>query len=326
MDHYIQPPCRRPNLNVERANLPIIDMKLLNHSNPSRELVIDNLGEACRRMGCFHVVNHGIRGGVMKGALDAALDFFKQAEEDTMGLMSDNVRMPVRFGESFKSGSEDKVRSWRLFLKHYAHPLDHWVRLWPFKPPHYREKMGSYAVEARSLALKLLPPILESLGLGPSYLKPKIEDGMQVMAVNCYPPCPRPDLVLGIPPHTDYGFLTVLLQGSHGLHVMDPSTGIWTAASSSSLLIHVGDHLELLSNGMYRSVVHRATVNAEEGRVSIASVHGLGMEEKVMVAEELVGEGNPRRYRDSSFGDFLDFLESGDCGEGGGYKDTLRIG
>lgn len=47
------------------------------------------------------------------------------------------------------------------------------------------------------------------------------EEGSQVMAVNCYPACPEPEITLGMPPHSDFGSLTILLQSSQGLQIMD---------------------------------------------------------------------------------------------------------
>lgn len=73
----------------------------------------------------------------------------------------------------------------------------------------HREKMGQYAIEVNKLAMEMMGAITESLGIGPTYLRDKMEDGMQVMAINCYPPCPQPDLSLGLPRAT---FRLQLLQ------------------------------------------------------------------------------------------------------------------
>ncbi|KAK6250386.1 hypothetical protein SCA6_004391 [Theobroma cacao] len=54
-----------------------------------------------------------------------------------------------------------------------------------------------------------------------------MEDGVQVMAVNCYPPCPEPEMALGLPPHSDYTFLTIVLQNSSGLEILDTEDGKW---------------------------------------------------------------------------------------------------
>lgn len=192
---------------------------------------------------------------------------------------------------------------------------------------YFRENMGKYCKEVRKLALEVMGAINESLGLGPGYLSNQMEDGMQVMAVNCYPPCPNPELALGLPPHSDYTCLSIVLQNSAGLEVIDKREGKWKLIPEvhGALQVHIGDHLEVLSNGLYKSVVHRAILNSERTRISIASLHSMGMDEKMGTAEELVDDQHPKNYKESSFRDFLDFLCKNDIAEGKNFIDKLKI-
>lgn len=193
----------------------------------------------------------------------------------------------------------------------------------------YREDMGVYSSKIQELALELTGAITQSLGLSPKYLTHKMEQGMQVITSNCYPPCQQPTLTLGLPPHSDYSILTILLQGSPGLEVMDmQDDGAWKLVPyiKGALQVHVGDHFEVLSNGVYKSVVHRAILNSEKTRISIASLHSLGFDEKVEPAIELVDEDHPNKYKGSSFKDFLDFLSANDIGQGNiCFLDTLKL-
>ncbi|KAK1307228.1 Codeine O-demethylase [Acorus calamus] len=317
----------RPTLEVNEATVPTINISNLNQSPHARSLVIKHIGKACREHGFFQVTNHGIDRSIINGAIDAASRFFDLPAKQLQTYKSNDVCEPVRYGTSFKHGEYEKIQFWRFFLKHYAHPLHNYVHLWPDNPSDYRDKMGRYAVETRRLALVITEAIMESLGLGPTYLQKKFEEGMQVMVVNCYPPCPQPELVLGLPSHTDYGCVTILLQSCEGLQVEDLKTREWSSVPDlhGSLYVQIGDHLEVLSNGRYKSVVHRATLNADKRRMSIASIHGLGLDEKVECAEELVDEGNPRAYRESSFRDFLEYLKSTGCTGESSFLNTLRI-
>lgn len=187
--------------------------------------------------------------------------------------------------------------------------------------------MGTYAVKARLLAIQTLGVITESLGLGPKYIEKQMEDGMQVMAVNCYPPCPEPHMTLGLPPHSDYSCLTIVLYSSSGLEIMDASDGSWRSVPKlhGALQVHVGDHVGVLSNGLYKSMLHRVTVNNERARVSIASLHSLGMYEKMTTAKKLITDENPKKYKESSFKDFLDFLTKNDITEGKSFIGSLKI-
>ncbi|KAI3432160.1 Fe2OG dioxygenase domain-containing protein [Psidium guajava] len=324
-DAYQVPLSDRPSLFPDTADVPLIDLGRLWKDPTRRPAVIKDIGNACRRFGFFQIVNHGICQTVMDEALHAASSFFDLPIEEKMKYMSNDVHEPVRYATSLKDGT-DKIQFWRVFLKHYAHPLEHWMGHWPDNPPHYREKMGKFCAQARKLTVELMEAITEGLGLGSSYLTSKMEAGMQAMAVNCYPPCPDPEVALGLPPHSDYTCLTVVLQSSPGLQIRDLEDCTWKSVPKTpgALQVHVGDHLEVLTNGLYRSVVHRAVLNSERTRISIASLHSLGMDETLEPAEELVGT-HGKKYRGSSFRDFLNFLATNDLGEGKSFINTLMI-
>ncbi|EYU35161.1 hypothetical protein ABFS82_06G120100 [Erythranthe guttata] len=310
---------------INVANVPLIDLSGMN--DPSRRsILVDEIAKACRHSGFFQVINHGIPEGIVDGAIRAASDFFNMPTKEKAEYMSNDVHNPVRYGTSLKDG-EDKVQFWRVFLKHYAHPLQDWVGLWPHNPPDYRQKMGDYVEASQKLAQTITGLITESLGLGPKYLSTKLDQGMQVMAVNCYPPCPQPQHALGLPPHSDYGCLTTILQESPGLQILDPADDSWRSVPviHGAIQVHIGDQLEVLSNGRYKSVVHRVTLNSEKTRISVAGLHTLGMDVKMKTAEEMVDEENLVCYKESCFRDFLDFISNNDIGQGNNFMDTIKI-
>uniref|UniRef100_A0A0D9ZS48 Fe2OG dioxygenase domain-containing protein n=1 Tax=Oryza glumipatula TaxID=40148 RepID=A0A0D9ZS48_9ORYZ len=311
----LPPPPPRP--------LPVINLGRLTMDSASRALAVRDIVLACRERGCFEVVNHGISRSCMNGALEAASEFFQLSTERKEEFASDDIRQPIRYDTS----SRDGISMSRSFLKHYANPLDDWIKFWPTQPPTYREKMGEYAVETQRVSMQLMEAILQGLGLGPSYLQEKLEGGVQFVALNNYPQssAKKADKI-GLAPHSDYGFLTILLQSSPGLEVMHHEDDAWTSvpAIPGALHVHVGDHLEVLSNGQLKSLVHRAVLNPNESRISIASIHGLSMDEEVHCAEELVDEHHPKMYRGSSFQDFLDFLPA-NMNRYKRYVESLRI-
>lgn len=83
----------------------------------------------------MQVINHGIDGSVMKGALEAASGFFEMPKEAKEEFASDDITKPVRYHQT---NSRDGIGEERGFLKHYAHPLGEWIRLWPLEPQGYR--------------------------------------------------------------------------------------------------------------------------------------------------------------------------------------------
>ncbi|ONK73521.1 uncharacterized protein A4U43_C04F32500 [Asparagus officinalis] len=307
----------------ERISLPMIDLGGLNQKMSTRSLVVEDIGNACSRLGCFKVINHGISKSVINGALEAAAGFFALSEEEKKEYASEDVHQPVRYGVCTK---DDRIIKPRDFLKQYANPLDEWIKFWPHSPPDYREKMGKFATEVKRVALQLMDAIFESLGLGKAYTREKLEEGMQVMTVNNYEKSSQlKDLMLGLAAHSDYGYITILLQSCDGLEIVDKNTNTWKAvpAESEALHVHIGDYLEVLSNGQYKSVVHRVILNCKK-RMSIASIHGLSIDDMVIPASQLVDEQHPKGYKDSSFRDFLSFISMNDFTKGCNFIDSLR--
>ncbi|RAL54000.1 hypothetical protein DM860_004471 [Cuscuta australis] len=327
-ESYVLPPSQRPGCTRSTAspsgyNLPVIDLSAIKHPR-MRSCVVEEVRTACKNLGFFQVINHKISPLVMNGALDAAKAFFNLPSEEKIPLMSGSVWKPVRYGTSLNH-VQDRVHFWRDFLKHYCNPISAWVDLWPLNPACYREQMGNYAKAVQELQKMLMELIFESLDLQPTYLKEDIEEGSQVMAVNYYPVCPEPELALGLPPHTDYSLLSILLQNQQGLQIMDQDK-IWhpVPVIDGALIVQLGDQMEVLSNGMHKSVIHRATVNSEKYRISIASLHSLALEKKVGPAPPLVDRSNRSSYIEASFSDFLNFIDGNDI-TATSFIDTLKI-
>lgn len=73
-----------------------------------------------------------------------------------------------------------------------------------------------------------------------------LDSGLQMLAANLYPPCPQPDLAMGMPPHSDHGLLNLLIQnGVSGLQVLHNGKWINVSSTSNCFLVLVSDHLEV---------------------------------------------------------------------------------
>ncbi|KAF0898418.1 hypothetical protein E2562_007256 [Oryza meyeriana var. granulata] len=261
---------------------------------------------------CFQVVNHDVGGEVVGGMLDVARRFFELPQQERERYMSPDVRAPVRYGTSFNQVN-DAVLCWRDFLKLACMPLSTVVQSWPTSPADLRDVASSYAEASQRVFTEIMEATLEALGVSGSSggVMEDLAVGTQMMTVNCYPECPQPELTLGMPPHSDYGFLTLVLQDEvAGLQVMHAGDWLTVEPLPGSFVVNVGDHLEILSNGRYRSVLHRVRVNSRRLRVSVASFHSVAPDRVVSPAPELVDERHPRRYMDTDLTTFVAYLTS----------------
>lgn len=334
---YIWPVSDRPNVNdgklkelKKNLKLPIIDFAELQGSN--RPQILESLANACEQYGFFQLVNHGIPGDVISNMVDAGTRFFELPMEERAKYMSSDMRSPVRYGTSFNQ-KLDSVFCWRDFLKLMCHPLPEVLPHWPSSPVELRRSAATYAKETKHLFLMLMEAILESLGLSGNGKNKTEEDdilkhfqgGSQLMVVNCYPPCPEPNLTLGMPPHSDYGFLTLLLQDEvEGLQIQFQEKWVTVEPIANSFVVNVGDHLEIFSNGKYKSVLHRVSVNSTRPRMSVASLHTLPSDNLVRPSLKLIGEANPRRYKDTDFNSFLDYVTSCES-KGKSFLETRKM-
>nr|GLL28622.1 protein DMR6-LIKE OXYGENASE 2-like isoform X1 [Ipomoea trifida] len=292
--------------------IPVIDFShLTSNHNDQKSKAIQALGKACEEWGFFMVVNHGIPESLIKAVIDVTNEFFNMGEEDKKQFEGKDVLDTIRCGTSFNS-SKEKAFFWRDFLKVFVHPQFHC----PSHPQAFSEVMSEYCENSRNVAKKILGAISESLGLEECAINNALAlDSMfQIFIGNYYPRCPQPELAMGLPPHSDHGLLTLLIQnGVGGLQIMHEQKWVDVNALPNSLLVNTGDHLEIFSNGKYKSVVHRAVVNNKEKRISIATAHGPSPETVVRPASQLMEGASCQpavAYRPMKYMDYIHMQQS----------------
>ncbi|KAJ1299035.1 hypothetical protein BS78_01G500800 [Paspalum vaginatum] len=303
-ENYVRPEAQRPRLSevVSDAQIPVIDL-----ADPDRAAVVARIGDACRTHGFFQVLNHGVPAELTQAMLAVAYDFFRLPAEEKAKLYSDDPAKKMRLSTSFNVRKET-VHNWRDYLRLHCHPLEQYVPEWPQNPPSFRETVSSYCVEVRKLGFRLYGAISQSLGLEEGYMERTLGEQEQHMAVNFYPRCPAPELTYGLPAHTDPNALTILLMDQQvaGLQVRRYADGSWIAVNPrpNALVINIGDQLQALSNGRYKSVWHRAVVNSDRPRMSVASFLCPCNDARIGPAAELVAHDSPAVYRDYTYAEY----------------------
>lgn len=72
------------------------------------------------------------------------------------------------------------------------------------------------------------------------------DDLTYMLKINYYPPCPRPDLVLGVVPHTDASSFTILVPNEvQGLQVFKDEHWYDVKYIPNALIVHIGDQIEV---------------------------------------------------------------------------------
>lgn len=172
-----------------------------------------------------------------------------------------------------------------------------------------REVIEDYITEMEKLSFTLMELIALSLGLPDKTFHGFFNHHQtSFLRLNHYPPCPSPHLVLGVARHKDAGALTVLAQDNvGGLQVKRKTDGEWIEVkpTPNAYIINVGDIIQVWSNDRYESVEHRVRVNSEKERFSMPFFFNPGHDVMVAPLQELVAQGNPRKYRAYRWGKFM---------------------
>ncbi|GLJ27424.1 hypothetical protein SUGI_0538500 [Cryptomeria japonica] len=169
------------------------------------------------------------------------------------------------------------------------------------------ENVNAYNTETKKLAEQLLALVAESLQLPPHFFVKKFDNAFQRMRMNYYPPCLSPDLVLGLSAHADMVALTLLLQDDQVLGLQIHKDDQWRSVKPIpyALVINIGNLLEVMTNGRYKSIVHRAVTNKEKERLSIGVFYAPGFTQEISPSPELIDDNHPCLFRKFIHEDYM---------------------
>ncbi|XP_019179826.1 PREDICTED: protein DOWNY MILDEW RESISTANCE 6-like [Ipomoea nil] len=301
-ESYVRPEPDRPRLSEVAVcnDVPVIDLGC-----GERALIVKEIAEACSEYGFFQVINHGVPKKAIEDMLKVAQEFFQLPVEEKMKLYSDDPSKTMRLSTSFNVKKET-VHNWRDYLRLHCHPLEKYSPEWPSNPSSFRAIVSNYVKEVRELGFRVEEAISESLGLEKNSIREVLGEQGQHMAVNFYPPCPEPELTYGLPAHTDPNALTILLQDSQvsGLQVLKDGKWLAVKPHPDAFVINLGDQLQALSNGKYKSVWHRAVVNSDRERMSVASFLCPSDDAVISAPKQLSDDGSPAVYRNFTYDEY----------------------
>ncbi|KAI3831886.1 hypothetical protein MKX03_022258 [Papaver bracteatum] len=308
-------------------SVPVIYFqKLLSLETIIGDLELDKLDSACKEWGFFQVVNHGVDTLLVEKLKSEIQDLFNLPMKEKNKFWQEEGNTEG-FGQNFIQ-SEDQKLDWgdkfSMFTlpKHTRNP-----RLLPKLPLPLRETIESYSLELSKLGVTIIGLMEKALQMETGVMAELFEDGGQAMRMNYYPPCPQPDHVIGLSPHSDAMGLTILLQLNEvdGLQVRKHKTWVPIKPLPYAFVVNIGDILEILSNGIYRSVEHRATINSTKERISVATFHSPKEDTEVGPIVSLITPETPSQFRTIGYADYMKKFFSRKL-DGKSLLDSMRIG
>ncbi|KAL3626636.1 hypothetical protein CASFOL_030185 [Castilleja foliolosa] len=281
--------------------LPIIDL----HSNRSQ--AISQIIKACEQYGFFKVINHGVPQEIISRMEHEAHHFFSKPGSEKQRAGPAN---PYGYGCKNIGLNGDMGEIEYLLLQTNSH---HHPKYVSNDPNNFRCAVIGYVAAVEELACELLDMMGEGLLGGPHSCWARDLSGLirdpesdSVFRLNHYPASSSPAKI-GFGEHTDPQILTLLRSNDVGGLQISTQDGVWVPVSpypESAFCVNVGDVLQVMTNGRFMSVRHRAVVNSFNPRMSMAYFAGPPLNAPICCLPGLATLQKPPIYRAFTWGEY----------------------
>ncbi|CAE6235140.1 unnamed protein product [Arabidopsis arenosa] len=311
-NQFIWPDEEKPSIDIPELNVPFIDLSSQNSTLEAPRVI----AEACTKHGFFLVVNHGVSESLISDANRLMERFFdmplagKQKAQrkpgESCGYASSftgrfSTKLPWKETLSFQFSNEKSGS--RTVQDYFSDTLGQEFEQFGKVYQDYCEAMSS-------LSLKIMELLGLSLGVNRDYFRGFFEENDSIMRLNHYPPCQTPDLTLGTGPHCDPSSLTILHQDHvNGLQVFVDNQWQSIRPNPKAFVVNIGDTFMALSNGIFKSCLHRAVVNRESARKSMAFFLCPKKDKVVKPPSDILEKMTTRKYPDFTWSMFLEFTQ-----------------
>jgi len=246
--------------------LPVIDL--------AGSGVAGEIEKACRATGFFYVTGNGVPLSLRQRLDAASREFFALPEaakleiEMARGGRAWRGYFPV--GAELTSGTPDRKEGLYFGAEGPAGRPLHGPNLFPSQVPELREVVLAWLDELTRVGQTVLRGVAKSLDLDADYFAAGYTaDPTVLFRIFHYPPAPEGDTGWGVGEHTDYGLLTLLAQDDNGgLQVHTPDGWLDAPPIPDTFVCNIGDMLERLTGGWYRSTPHRVRNTSGRDRLS----------------------------------------------------------
>jgi isopenicillin N synthase-like dioxygenase len=271
------------------ADLPTVDIAPLlsrDATSEARGAVARQIDGACRTNGFFSIVGHGVDPSLQDRLEVAAQDFFDRSDQAKSEIAMVKAGRAWRgwfpVGGELTSGKPDGKEGIYFGLEHPPeHPRVttgtalHGPNQIPTGTPELREIVLEWLATMRFVADAVMSGIAMGLGISSDWFAKNLTDDPTVLfRIFHYPPesstGAAAEAPWGVGEHTDYGLLTLLAQDRHGGLQVKNIDGSWidVAPTPGVIVCNLGDMLERLTGGQYRSTPHRVRNVSGESRLS----------------------------------------------------------
>jgi isopenicillin N synthase-like dioxygenase len=284
--------------------LPVIDLSALRAGGRAQDVAAE-IDAACRDRGFFYVVGHGVPTELVSGLDALAREFFALPDDEKSAIAMHHGGRAWRgwfpVGGELTSGRPDMKEG--IYFGQELGAADARVRaglplhgpnLFPACPSGLRAAVLDYIDAVTGLGHLLLRGISTGLGLEETWFDENLTaDPLVLFRIFHYPPLDRVDDRWSVGEHTDYGLITILAQDeSGGLEVGGPDGWIAAPPIEDAFVVNLGDMLERMTGGRYRSTPHRVRNASGLDRLSFPLFLDPGWDAEVLPVPIAGGQGS----------------------------------
>ncbi len=263
---------------MSTEKLPVINVAALLEGGNAQDTTRE-IARACRDLGFFYAIGHGVSAETLAQLNSGSRKFFALPEAEKMKIAMARGGIAWRgyfpVGGELTSGRPDRKQGLYFGSELGADdvrvqagvPL-HGANLFPDLAPELKPAVLRFMEEATRSAHAIMQGVALSLGLDAQYFqRTYTAEPTLLFRIFEYPA--GDDESWGVGEHTDYGLLTLLAQDENGgLQVKTPSGWIEAPPIEGALVCNIGDMLDRLTGGVYRSTAHRVRNVSGKSRLS----------------------------------------------------------
>lgn len=301
--------------------LPIVDLQNFAFDEAGADRIAAELDEVFRTIGFCYIANTGVAPELVDGIFEASQRFHAMPAEAKnaiainefhRGYMAPKTSVIVTSSVA-KVTKPNNSESFML-MHEVAQDDPEWGKplqgpnQWPADLPGFREAVTAYNGALETMSRRFTHLIARALGLDPAGLDSYFEKPTTYLRMLHYPS--QPDAAadeFGSAPHTDYGYITVLLQDGVGGLEVRRKDGNWLRATPvpGTFVVNVGDMLSRWTNGRWQSTPHRVKNVSSVDRYSVPFFFDPAMSNTIGCLPTCVEPGESPRFEPVLYGDYV---------------------
>ena len=252
--------------------LPLVDISKLQSSALSDRLeVAAALDKACKDVGFLYLTGEQFNFEYVQDLIQVTKAYFEQdlalKMQRYIGLSKNHSGYVPIGEEQFSGHSYDLKEAFDVNYDYQGAKSDCPLigpTLWP-DDAQFKCAVSQYYQHLRGISQQIFRGFALALGVNEDFFDAKITDAPSQLRLIHYPYNPEVKDAEGIGAHTDYECFTLLLPTAPGLQVFNKQ-GEWIDIPliENTLVMNIGDMMEILSNGKYLATKHRVKKVCEE--------------------------------------------------------------